>query len=381
MTLRIRKTLSSNLALATLATACWSTSALALDFPSIGLSGNYYGGVGYGGSDIEPRVNESGYTVTDSNDSGTQLFFGRDLSARLSVEGYYSDMGAASLASDDGPSGRIGYSAIGVSGLLYLLGGGGVDSLANRSGLNIYTRLGGGRLNNDGLGIEFNRKNDWHWSAGFGAEYNLSNGFGIRGEVHNFDSDARVVSLNIVKRFRIKKDDGSLPMILERADGLKPASDEDNASAKKLNGSGIDADGDGVNDRDDLCDATAKGAAVDSNGCDFTGVLEGVTFATGSADLTQDGSEALDKVIQQLKENDEVRISIQAHTDNRGPAADNMELSRKRAETVVRYLKDIGGVDLGRMSAIGYGESRPVQSNSTEAGRLANRRVEIKIVQ
>ena len=81
-----------------------------------------------------------------------------------------------------------------------------------------------------------------------------------------------------------------------------------------------------------------------------------------------------------MKKNPKVNVSIQAHTDNRGSAGRNMSLSHKRAESVVRYLSESGDLDLDRMSAIGFGESRPQQSNHTAKGRLANRRVEIKTV-
>lgn len=385
MTPRIRKSFNSNIAIAgtlAIAAAFWAPGAAALDLPSLpsmSLSGSYYGGAGFGGSSIEPKVNQSGFTVTDPSDGGAQLFIGRDVTARISLEGYFSDLGVATLNSDD-QTGRIDYSTIGASGLFYLLGGGGVDSLASRSGLNIYARAGVGKLNNTGLGINFQRKNDWHFSTGLGAEYNMRNGFGLRAEFHNFDSDARVVSLNLVKRFRIRKNGEKLPSILDKADLPLEVSEADTEAKAKTKLANRDTDGDGVLDKDDSCDSTKEGASVDANGCDFTGVLDGVTFATGSADLTQDGTKALDEVILVLKKNPQVKVSIQAHTDNRGPAAGNMSLSRKRAETVVRYLVDIGKLDLGRMSAIGYGESRPRQSNRTEAGRLANRRVEIKTV-
>jgi len=165
MTPRIRKSFCSNIALAgTLAMAAtlWAPAAHALDlpslkFPSFDVTGNYYGGLGFGGSDIEPQLTDSEFAVTDTTGSGTQLFFGRDLSARLAVEGYYSDLG----------------------GLLYLLGGGGVDSLANRHGLNLYARLGFGNVNNTGRGIEFERESAFSVSMGLGAEYNLKNGFGL----------------------------------------------------------------------------------------------------------------------------------------------------------------------------------------------------------
>ncbi len=77
--------------------------------------------------------------------------------------------------------------------------------------------------------------------------------------------------------------------------------------------------------------------------------------------------------------NPKVEIAVEAHTDNRGEAVANMKLSQRRSASVVSYLADTGGVDLARMKAVGFGESRPVQSNRTAAGRTANRRVEIRV--
>ena len=82
-----------------------------------------------------------------------------------------------------------------------------------------------------------------------------------------------------------------------------------------------------------------------------------------------------------MNQNTDINVSVQAHTDNRGDAKKNMTLSRKRAESVVRYLADDGGVSLDRITAVGYGESRPLKSNRTAEGREANRRVEIKVTE
>ncbi len=371
MTLRIKNSFISNVALASAtAAAIWASNASALELPDINLpelNGNYYGGVGYGSSSIEPRVNASGYTVTDSADSGIQLFLGRDITKRLSVEGYYSNMGTAEL--DNGTvSGGIDYSTFGASGLLYLIGAGGADALAARRGFNVYGRLGFGKLNNEGSGIPFNRVNDWHYSAGLGAEYSMANGFGIRAEFNNFDSDARMVTLNIVKRFSYR---GSNAIPLLSNSDLAPDGTE------KLTVR-TDRDGDGVRNTDDLCADTAEGTPVDASGCAFTGVLEGVTFATGASKLTDESIAILDKVVAGLKKNPEIEVSVEAHTDSSGSAKANMALSRKRAGSVANYLVNVGRIDISRLTAIGFGESRPRQSNKTEAGREANRRVEIK---
>ncbi len=397
MFLRFRKTFASRLAIVcplVLSAVCWAPGASALEFPklklpsislpSVGfngkyLSGNYYGGAGFGGSSLEPQLTQSGYTATDNGDGGAQLFFGRDLTTRISIEGYYSDLGQVSLSSEDAPPGRIDYSTIGASALVYLLGSGGIDSLADRRGLNLYARVGAGWVNNQGLGIEFDRANDFALSGGFGAEFNLRNGFGLRSEVHTFDTDARVVSFNIVKRFRVQNNGGRLPVILDKADTPLLKSDKDVAAKKNAALLRKDSDDDGINDRDDLCDSSEEGAKVDDYGCDFSGVIEGVTFNTASANLTSASRTALNKVVTQLKHNRDVNITVEAHTDNRGSASKNMALSRARAESVVSYLVNRGKIDVERITATGFGESRPIKSNQTQAGRLANRRVEIKV--
>lgn len=384
MTQRNKKILPSTLTLAcslAIAAACWSSSASALpSFPSIGLNGDYYGGAGLGGSNLDPEVSQSGFTVSDNRGAGAQLFLGRDVTARISIEGYYAGLGSASVSGNNASSGSIDYSTFGASGLFYLFASGGVDSFAARRGLNVYARLGAGRVNSDSRGIDFNRGGGWNISSGLGAEYNLKNGFGIRGEAHSFDSDAQVVSFNIFKRFRVQKRPGLFPQFLERTVEPSLGAATNVTAVERAAKLRKDSDGDGINDLDDLCDTSAKNARVDSHGCDFTGVIEGVSFSSASAKLAEQGREALDEVITQLNDNNEVNISVEAHTDNHGSAEKNMELSRKRAQTVVHYLTAVGNIDLQRISAIGYGESRPRQSNATEAGRLANRRVEIRVV-
>ena len=386
MTLRNRKTFSSNLAYAStlaLLAACLSGNALALDLPDLpdlkpeSLAGSYYGGLGFGSSGIEPEVNQSGYEVTDSVGSGMQLFLGRDISPRISVEGYYSQMGEAELSNPrTGDAGQVDYSTVGVSGLLYLLGGSGTKSFANRAGFAVYGRVGFGNISNEGIGLDYSRSNGWRVSTGLGAEYNMRNGFGLRAEFHNFDSDARVVSLNIVKRFSVEKQ-GDRLKLKGRDEDLILDEPGQGAARPALK----DADGDGVSDKNDDCSSTDEGTLVDASGCEFVGVIKGVTFTSGSAKLSNKGKVALDRVIGALKLNPQITVSVEAHTDNQGSAAKNMALSRKRAESVVLYLAEKGRIDLDRIAAVGYGESRPLKSNRTVGGRKANRRVEIKIDQ
>jgi outer membrane protein OmpA-like peptidoglycan-associated protein len=79
-----------------------------------------------------------------------------------------------------------------------------------------------------------------------------------------------------------------------------------------------------------------------------------------------------------MTDNPTVRIEIGGHTDNVGKPADNLALSNNRAKAVVRYLIS-KGIAASRMTAKGYGETKPIADNSSEEGRAKNRRTELKV--
>ena len=87
----------------------------------------------------------------------------------------------------------------------------------------------------------------------------------------------------------------------------------------------------------------------------------------------------LDRIVQLLKENATLKIEIIGHTDNVGKSSDNLKLSASRAQSVVAYLA-ARGIDPGRLIAKGLGDTQPVASNNTEAGRSQNRRTELKVI-
>ena len=87
----------------------------------------------------------------------------------------------------------------------------------------------------------------------------------------------------------------------------------------------------------------------------------------------------LDKLVGFLKDNPGISAEISGHTDNSGTDEYNLELSGRRAGSVVNYLTD-HGITPGRLSFKGYGEARPVDTNDTEEGKAKNRRTEIRIV-
>ena len=104
-----------------------------------------------------------------------------------------------------------------------------------------------------------------------------------------------------------------------------------------------------------------------------------VTFATNSSDLRPAFFDVLVSVGKVLKEFDQTVVEVAGHTDSTGSESYNQGLSERRAASVSQYLQTHGVMEQ-RLITIGLGENRPVADNSTEAGREANRRVEITMV-
>ena len=105
-------------------------------------------------------------------------------------------------------------------------------------------------------------------------------------------------------------------------------------------------------------------------------MLYGILFDTDKAVLKQESDKQLQHIVTLLATNPALKLEIQGHTDNEGSEQHNMELSRKRAQTVQTYLT-LYGIDESRIPPRGYGESKPVDTNDTESGRAKNRRVEL----
>ncbi len=106
-------------------------------------------------------------------------------------------------------------------------------------------------------------------------------------------------------------------------------------------------------------------------------VLDGLAFEVGSAEFTAGSVTYLDGIVAMLVAAPASTVEVGGHTDSSGPADLNRDLSRRRAESVRRYLLD-HGIAADRVAAVGYGEDYPIADNATAEGRAANRRVELK---
>jgi len=107
--------------------------------------------------------------------------------------------------------------------------------------------------------------------------------------------------------------------------------------------------------------------------------LDLVLFVRGKTEFLEESYEQLDLMIQMMKDNPTMEIELGGHTDNVGNARLNKKLSQERVDAVVKYFID-NGIESKRLTGKGYGGSKPIASNKTEATRRLNRRVEFTVV-
>lgn len=162
----------------------------------------------------------------------------------------------------------------------------------------------------------------------------------------------------------------------------------------------LDSDGDGIPDYLDDCPNTPPGLKVLPNGCALVGdcrkprpgeavdkngcaldkrfILRGVKFEFDSDRLTKPSEKILADVGETLKSYPTVKVDVEGHTDDIGSDAYNQGLSERRANVVKKFLVEQGAVG-ANLKPVGFGESVPIDSNTTDAGRDNNRRVEFKV--
>ena len=199
------------------------------------------------------------------------------------------------------------------------------------------------------------------------------------------------------------KDDDGCPDPDNDGDGVADAADQCKDQPEDADGfqdedgcPDPDNDGDGVADANDQCQdkAETKNGYQDGDGCPdevpaavkkFTGVIKGINFKTGSAEIVKPSFKVLDGAIKVLTEYPDLKMEIQGHTDDVGDDAANLELSQKRADSVKAYFES-KGVASDRVVAKGYGETAPMapvdglKGAKLKAAQAKNRRVEFKLL-
>ena len=338
-----------------------------------------YVGLGVGLSNLDPDTSEADdIRVLDDDQTGYQLTLGVDLSDWFSVELHGADLGEAEFSG----GGTIRYREYGLSGLAYL---GGARSRFNCHGWTVFGRTGIGYLSASAGGdLDFRQDNEVSLILGLGAEFSTLSGFGLRAEGIAFDGDVSYLQLGLIYRLgRAPAWMGGKHDVVSKGQQPDRITQEriERMSGQNLRTPSVaDKDGDGIDEKSDMCPDTPSRISVGDNGCAvFNGVIDGLTFQSGSAVLTPDARVVLDSIAASLRQQPDARARVSAYTDSQGNADNNLQLSKLRAFEVAKYLV-LSGVAKARLEARAFGELRPIDTNTTEQGRSNNRRVEIVLI-
>ncbi|VVN83212.1 Outer membrane porin F [Pseudomonas fluorescens] len=144
-----------------------------------------------------------------------------------------------------------------------------------------------------------------------------------------------------------------------------------------------DSDNDGVCDNVDKCPDTPANVTVDADGCpavaEVVRVELDVKFDFDKSVVKPNSYGDIKNLADFMTQYPSTTTTVEGHTDSVGPDAYNQKLSERRANAVKQVLTNQYGVESSRVQSVGYGESRPVADNKTEAGRAVNRRVEAQV--
>ncbi|MDT0295297.1 OmpA family protein [Mesonia ostreae] len=172
-------------------------------------------------------------------------------------------------------------------------------------------------------------------------------------------------------------------------DGIKDSEDDCPEEAGPASNNGCpfeDRDGDGVLDKDDQCPDVAGTKA--NNGCpevtvevinELNEYSKTILFDLNKSSIRKESYDALESISEIMNEYPNTVFHIEGHTDSQGRDSYNLELSKKRANSVKDYLVDEANISSRRITSEGYGETQPIATNKTAAGRQQNRRVEVSL--
>ncbi|MDD3342601.1 MAG: OmpA family protein [Sulfurospirillaceae bacterium] len=227
-----------------------------------------------------------------------------------------------------------------------------------------------------GLGYEdvkneqYENRDSMFAQYGGGVKYWVTDSFALKAEVrhavkfHGGDNNL-FYSLGFVIPFDAK----TAPVVAKAAPAPVAPAPVAKAAPK-------DSDGDGVYDDKDKCPNTPKGSVVDADGCTKIIRLH-VKFDFDKSTVKPEFMAEIQKVADFMKQNPGYSVVLEGHTDSKGSDAYNMKLSAERAKSVAKALGTLG-VSSAKVTTEAYGESKPIATNDTDAGRAENRRVDAK---
>lgn len=314
-------------------------------------------------------------TDDDRNADNTGLLgisLGRYLTPNFALEGdlnrYSADL--------DRVNGKFSVTGIGIAGRLFF----------GSSDWRPFAVLGVGNAHSGLTGT--GGDNSWEVKAGLGLQHALNERFSTRFEAlaRRINDDETIPAndsyTDIMVNFGLVAaigEYGGGAEVSEEAESLgqprvEPPPPAPEPEAPKSN----DDDKDGVPNDIDKCPDTPAGQMVSKDGCPVQEVIDlrGVNFDFDKCDLRPDAVGILNNAVEVLNAHSIV-VSVEGHTDSRGTDAYNQKLSECRANVVKDYLQS-NGVSQDKISgAVGYGESRPIDTSETEEGHAQNRRTEL----
>jgi len=342
------------------------------------LVNHWYIGGSLGQSNMAPEGGDA-WKIDDGTDIGKKMYIGADISPQLGLEAFWADFGDANMRSTAATQGAVNYNAIGAS-VVY-------KPLYSISGIRPLGKLGVAKFNNSDKGeVNSKQKNLLTIFAGIGAEYDLTPTLKLRTEYEYYDKDINQFSIGV----------NWSPLSTQRVIRQRPAPryQEPNiiyvpqpAPDPIIVEKPIFVDKPIIVEKPVIIRQPAPKPLIIHQPAPqpqyktvHKTLSGGSHFASGSAHLTFDGKDALNRLAQDLRNQslNVKSIRIIGHTDSVGSHRTNRTLSLNRANSVATYLSS-RGVNRGVIDTQGRGESQPIANNRTKNGRAQNRRVEITI--
>lgn len=345
-----------------------------------GFEACWYGGLGYGYSYVAPEKEAQNFLLDKNkdNDSGLQLFIGRQLSPHWFAELKYADLGEAGITNRN-PAIAAQYPNAAITYKVPSLMAG--YQWRVEEDLKPFAKIGLSNISNSAKGgpVPFEEQTSLQIAFGAGLRYDFGRSpWFLRGDVDFYDRDAWYAGVSVGLFFGPKPD--SRPYVAP-APAPKPAPVPEPAPPPKPLPN-PDTDGDGVLNERDQCPNTPAGASVDGRGCELKAEirLPDVRFETNSDRLRPGAERTLNDAADTLIRNPNLLTEVAGYTDSQGDANYNRGLSERRAKTVRDYLIN-RGVNANKLTWRGYGENNPIADNETAEGREQNRRVVLRILE
>jgi OmpA-OmpF porin, OOP family len=337
--------------------------------PAVATDDGWYGGISIGRSEasiarerIRAELEVAGRIMTsideDHQDIGYKLFGGRKFNKNFAVEAGYFNLGKFGYTARTTPTGRfigearfqgLNLDAVGILPITQKI------SAFGRAGL-IYTETKD-EFSGTGAVVVTNanpNEKEGSWKYGLGVQYDFTPKFALRGEWERYrvndaignKGDIDMLLVGLIYTF------GGAEKAAPRAQEAPPPVPVYVAQAAPV--------------------LVIVPVVVKTE--QYCSILD-IQFEINKNTVQREAEEKIDKVGIFMKKYPNTTAVIEGHTDEVGNAADNMKLSERRAENVVNYLVDRSGIARSRLRAVGYGETRPIADNSTEAGKRLNRRI------